>query len=206
MPDLLAFTWNDSNRRFFITLVLSLQQTTPIDRPRTRQVCLQPNAEPEHVLQVIQQPKAAELYYKGATRINQHNRRRQDDLAIERKLVTTKWHKRVNLTIVSMIVVDSYLIYKKCTTSSESPDQFYHKFAEELIDYEQTTRQQRAAMREASDAMDVATAAFAGHGLRQTPTKRMRPSVGGVAVRRRQDPQERSQQHKNTRQSVWCVV
>jgi hypothetical protein len=179
MPDMLAFTWNDTNRRFFITTVSSLQRSaTPIDRPRKQQVDLQPNAEPEHVFQLIEQPKAAELYYTSAAKIDQHNRSRQDDLGIERKLVTTKWHKRVNLTIFSMILVDSYLVYKKCTTSTESPDQFYHKLAEELIDFEQTTRLQRAAVRESSEAMDVAAAAFAGHGLRQTPTKRMRPSLG----------------------------
>jgi hypothetical protein len=112
----------------------------------------QPNAEPEYVFQLIEQPKAAELYYTSAAKIDQHNRSRQDDLGIERKLVTTKWHKRVNLTIFSMILVDSYLVYKKCTTSTESPDQFYHKLAEELIDYEQTTRQQRAAVRESTEA------------------------------------------------------
>jgi hypothetical protein len=180
LPDMLAFTWNDTNRRFFITTVSSLQRSlTPIDRPRKRQVNPHPNAEPEHVFQVIEQPKAAELYYTSAAKIDQHNRSRQDDLAIERKLVTTKWHKRVNLTIFSMIVVDSYLVYKKCTTSGESPDHYYHKLAEEMIDYEQTTRQQRQAVRQASETMDIAAAAFAGHGLRQTPTKRMRSAKEG---------------------------
>jgi hypothetical protein len=200
LPDMLAFTWNDTNRRFFISTVSSLQKaTTAIDRPRKRQVDLQPNAEPEQVFQLIDQPKAAELYYTSAAKIDQHNRSRQDDLGIERKLVTTKWHKRVNLTIFSMLVVDSYLVYKKSTTSSESPDQFYHKLAEEMIDYEQTTRQQRAAVR--TSKTSVATAAFAGHGMRQTPTKRMRSVEGGKKTPGSSAKKSSTQKHQGK-----CIV
>jgi hypothetical protein len=60
--DLLAFTWNDTNRRMFISSVSSLMPSSlPIQRPRLRQVDKAPNADPQDVYQCIEQPKASAM-------------------------------------------------------------------------------------------------------------------------------------------------
>jgi hypothetical protein len=38
LPDILAYTWTDTNRRFFVSTVSSLSPSVPIQRPRLRQV------------------------------------------------------------------------------------------------------------------------------------------------------------------------
>jgi hypothetical protein len=51
-------------------------------------------------------------YYKTIGAIDHHNRYRPDNLCINRKLLTKDWSKRVNLTILAIIVVDTYKVYK----------------------------------------------------------------------------------------------
>jgi hypothetical protein len=173
LPDLIAFAWVDTNRRYFVSTVSSLLPGNPIQRRRLRQVDRTPDAEPEDVFLQIEQPKIAELYYTSAAKIDQHNRSRQADLGIERKLGTNDWSKRVNLSIFSMIVIDAMFVYKEATLSDESPNLFFHKLAEEMIDYQCTTRAQKATAR-----ADVATWG-SGDGAHITPTKKRRPSVAG---------------------------
>ena len=62
------------------------------------------------------------------------NRHRQDNLKTEKKLETKKWDMRVNLTIFSKIVVDTWLVYSQATGSTELQSEFYVCLAEELID------------------------------------------------------------------------
>ena len=45
--------------------------------------------------------------------IDEHNRHCQDNLKTEKKLEMKKWDMRVNLTIFSMIVVDTWLVYSQ---------------------------------------------------------------------------------------------
>jgi hypothetical protein len=172
-PDMLAFTWNDTNRRFFIATASSLMATTPVDRPRKRQIDHTEDAEPQDDYQLIEQPKVSALYYTSAAKTDQHNRTRQDDLATGRKLVTQDWSKRVNLSVLSMIIVDTYLAHKHCTGSEESPNLFFHKLAEEMINYEHTTRRQKSMLKDMEE--EVAQARLVGRSMRQTPTKRMHP-------------------------------
>jgi hypothetical protein len=89
----------------------------------------------------------------AAANIDQHSRSRQADLAIEHKLGTHDWSKRVNLSIFGMIVVDAMLVYKISTLSEETPNVFFHKLAEEMIDYQLTTKQQREAVIETAKAV-----------------------------------------------------
>ena len=76
------------------------------------------NAEPVRQERNIAQPKAAEMFYKAAGKIDQHNRHRQDSLRLERKLQTTDWSKRVNITIFGMIVIEAFLLMKGCQSFS----------------------------------------------------------------------------------------
>ena len=50
---------------------------------------------------------------------------------------------RVNLTIFSMIVVDTWLVYSQATGSTELQSEFYVHLAEELIDNNIDSRPQR---------------------------------------------------------------
>lgn len=65
-----------------------------------------------------------------------HNRHRHDSLHLEKKIETKDWSKRVNLSILGMIIVDSFLIYKQLGISNEKASEFYKKLVEELIDNE----------------------------------------------------------------------
>jgi hypothetical protein len=136
---------------------------------------------------LIDQPKASALYYSAAAKIDQHNRSRQEDLGIERKLKTLDWSKRVNLSIFGMIVVDAMLVYKSSTLSEETPNVFFHKLAEEIIDYQLTTRQQRADAVEIAEAVhgirgDNRRAVGSGIGPHLTPTRRLHTPTSNGSV------------------------
>ena len=79
LPSLLAFTWIDRDRRYFIASCSSLTEGQPYIRERWRQVGREdPNADPEKVELHIPQPKIAKKFYSTAARVDQHNRDRQD--------------------------------------------------------------------------------------------------------------------------------
>ena len=113
-PALAAFVWMNRERRYFVSIVGNLEHGTPFIRSRWRQVDTTPNAPPQQVTFSIQQPKIAEMYYTTCAAIDKHNRLRQDDLRIEKKVETKDWSMRVNLSIFSMIVVDSWLASLFC--------------------------------------------------------------------------------------------
>ena len=95
---------------------------------------LESQAPPERVEFTIKQPKAAEIYYSTCGKIDQHNRQRHDTLKLEKKVETNDWLKRVNLSILGMIIVDSYLVYSKLVNGFEKESNYYVWLAEELIE------------------------------------------------------------------------
>ena len=133
-PTMLSFIWMDRDRRYFIASASLLDSGIPYSRNRWRQVSLELDALPENVELTIPQPKATEVYYRACGVIDQHNRHRQDNLKTKKKLETKKWDMRVNLTIFSMIVVDTWLVYSQATGSTVLQSEFYVRLAEELID------------------------------------------------------------------------
>jgi len=52
-----------------------------------------PTQNPDQVEIMIDQPTSVEMYYGSCARINQHNRKRQDDLLIKKKLGMHNWSK-----------------------------------------------------------------------------------------------------------------
>jgi hypothetical protein len=68
--------------------------------------------------------------------IDRHNRCRQDDLMLERKVGTHHWSFRVNCSLLGVIVVDAWLLYSGGRGSRASLEQrsFYEKLADQLID------------------------------------------------------------------------
>eukprot|EP00977_Amphora_coffeiformis_P016005 scaffold4849_cov153-Amphora_coffeaeformis.AAC.1 len=172
---ILAFAWVDRNRRYFISSVSNLWEVAPIERHRMRQVDLAPNAEPERVYLSIRQPNASKLYYDNCGRIDQHNRVRQADLKIEHKYGTNDWSLRVNLSLFSVCVVDSYHLYTNATGDKESPHAFFSALAEELIDYGRVTRAQLQAIGDASPTLKrTASSVAASVGPYITPMKKKR--------------------------------
>jgi hypothetical protein len=87
----------------------------------------------------VSQPRATQVYCETIGLIDQHNRDRQVTLGIEKKLVTHDWAKRVNITILSMCLVDAWKVWSNITVNNsgkptEAPKAFYGHLAAELID------------------------------------------------------------------------
>ena len=51
-----------------------------------------------------------------------------------KKVETNDWSKRVNLSILGMTIVDSYLVYSKLVDVFEKESNYYCWLAEELIE------------------------------------------------------------------------
>lgn len=128
--NMMALLWVDRERRYFICTASSAAASTMCERIRWRQT----ENGPQRVLITVPQPKAVDLYYSACAAIDKHNRCRQDDLGIERKLVTMDWSKRVGLSLLSMIVVDSWLLYNGSRAGQGMKQRdFYENLASELI-------------------------------------------------------------------------
>jgi hypothetical protein len=186
VPKMLAFVWMDRNRRYFITNTSSLQEGAPYSRIRWRQVDTTVNADATRVELTIPQPLACEIYYETCAQIDRHNRMRQDDLMLERKLGTMDWAMRVNLTLFGMCVVDSWLVYSKCTETEEKQREFYELLAEEMIDNQHDQVRGRRFLDSASNSLGSPELITAEGHLRSgisahlTPTKRKRRTKAGA--------------------------
>ena len=178
----------DRDRRYFIANTSSLAAGTPWTRERWRQLApVDTNEEPERTELTIPIPKAAEDYYAACGKIDRHNRSRQDNLQLERKLGTKSWDTRVNFSILGMIVVDSWLAWKGIFGEDldEVEKEFYEALAEELIDNEYNTRSsRRRARRRAQESESASPEAFGADGLPQsgigphlTPTRKKRKNT-----------------------------
>ena len=81
-------------------------------------------------------PEVCDTYYSVCSKIDHHNRCRQDDLKLEKKLRTMRFSTHVNSALFAMCVVDSWLLYKNsCGLSSHmGPWEFYKGLADGLLD------------------------------------------------------------------------
>jgi hypothetical protein len=178
--NILAFVWMDRTRRYFVATAGSLDNGAPYTRERWRQ--LTPDAEPVKVELQVQQPKAAEMYYDCCAAIDRHNRCRQDDLMLEKKFITHDWSKRVNLSILGICIVDSWLVFKSCRGGhlcQTLQADFYTDLAEELIDNTFDGRQVRP--RPGIIQQDLGPN-IAGIGPHLAPTDRKRRKKDGTAT------------------------
>ena len=114
---LCSFVWLDRERRYFISTTSSLAEGAPCRRIRYRQQeSVESNVEPIRMEVLIKQPKAAEEYYLANDKVDQHNRHRQSGVMLEKKILTRDWSKRLNDSILSMCLVDAYLLAKEYRT------------------------------------------------------------------------------------------
>jgi hypothetical protein len=189
---LLGFVYCDRDRRYFISTCSNAGSGTPIQRTRLHQV--QPvhtQADPEKVVITMNQPRAAEIYYSTCGMIDRHNRARQDTLNLEKKIQTKVWHKRVNTSILGMIIVDTFLLYQACTHSALTQPMFYRELITELIDNKFLKgRASRLSVSSEGSSPDSSVASTttgtAGRGLHLTPSKRVADMHDEAKKRRRQ--------------------
>ena len=185
---MMAFVWMDRERRYFISNTSSLAAGSPYTRSRWRQIApVESNEPPVRMELTIPQPMAAELFYFVAGKIDRHNRSRQDNLQLERKLGTHDWSQRVNFSILGMHAVDSWCGWKGLglCEEGETENVFYEYLAEELIDneYDSIARQRRsreAGVAASPDAIGRDGLPKSGVGVYLTPTKKKRKKNGDL--------------------------
>lgn len=134
----------------------------------------------------VPQPKVCETYYSACSQIDRHNRCRQDDLKLERKLETKDWTFRVNTSLLAITIVYSWFLYSGAEGSRGhmSTGKFYERLATELIDnafdrpfLRDTTRNVAAAAN--IDALSSSTRRSNGVGIHLMPTREKRRTTEG---------------------------
>ena len=180
--ELVAISWVDRNRRFFIATAFGLGEGETIQRKRMRQLNKDGRSPPDRVLIEVRQPKAVEMYYKGAGTIDLHNRIRAAELRMDTNLRTRDWAKRFNFGILGMVCVDAFLFYQKVVHADNRKNsclEFFGQLADELIKNNEGVRQTRAAVE--NQAAETAAAA-APPRLRWTErTKKRTDGTKGVS-------------------------
>ena len=182
-PDLHAFVWMDRDRRYFISSAYNMNLGDPCVRRRWRQIDdVSTNADPSRMELSIDQPIICEKYYSACGKIDSHNRCRQDDMNLEKKIETNDWSKRFNMSIFGMTVVDAWLMFKACVPdSNESQKEFYKLLAEEMIDnkLDEVVTRNRATRRPPADQILANASLTSGTGVHLTPTKEKRKNRDG---------------------------
>ena len=97
-PDMLALVWVDRERRYFVSTAGICQPGTSYERLRWRE--MEDGTGAHRVALTVRQPEVAQLYYGCCSQIDRHNRCRQDDQRLERKLGTHDWSMRVNISLL----------------------------------------------------------------------------------------------------------
>jgi len=142
--DLMAAMWVNRDRRFFISTTSTCLDGAPIERLRWRTGA----KESERVPLTIRQPQVAEVHYQSCAQIDRHNRCQQDDLRLEHKCGTHDWSTRVNMSILGMCVVDSWILYAgaRGPLGRETQAHFYEDLEADLIEnrYDSTGLRDRA--------------------------------------------------------------
>jgi len=128
----------------------------------------------------VRQPEVSQLYYGCCSQIDLHNRCRQDDLRLERKLGTHDWSMRVNISLFGICIVDACLRHRgeRGLAASILQANFYEKLASEMIDntFDVTGTRAKAV---AEGADQVASGPEYEVGTHLTPTAKRRHASSG---------------------------
>lgn len=173
---LMAVLWMDRERRYFVSSCHTTNEGTPICRERWRTV----NGQNTKVQFEISVPDVVEKYYETCSQIDRHNRCRQDSLGMEKKLEVKDWSVRVNTTLLSVVVVDAWLLYKYAfgPRLCMSQSTFYETLAEELIENKYDVVSCRSAYAPESD-QESDTEMVAGIGTHLAVTNKKRKLSDG---------------------------
>lgn len=175
---LLGLVYCDRDRRYFISTCSNAGSGDPVRRLRLQQVRpVESNEDPERVSITMNQPRVAQIYYSACGTIDQHNRGRQSTLNLEKKMQTKCWHKRVNTSILGMIIIDAFRLHSMCTGAKMTQQEFTRGLIRELVEnkfaFGVTTRPSTASRVSVDVASLASTTGSAGRGLHITPTKRV---------------------------------
>jgi Transposase IS4 len=134
-PELLVFVYCDRDWHYFISTCSNIAGGDPIQHVWLQQLePIETNEELQHKFITHNCLQAAQLYYLACGKIDQHNRCRQSGLATEKKIRVWSWDKQVNISIFSMIVVDSFLLHQECTGGKLKQIDYYWALLSALID------------------------------------------------------------------------
>ena len=174
-PSLLAVCWADRDRRYFVSSAGTTNMGTPIYRERYRTV----NGRASKQAFEIPIPQVCEDYYKVCSQIDRHNRCRQDDLNLEKKFRTLSWSTRVNTSLLAIVIVDAWLLYKNSRGGQfcKSPWTFYNELADGLLD---NTHDSGAMRHQAEREAPSPAKRCAGTGISLVPTTRKRRRLDGT--------------------------
>ena len=175
-PHLMAVMWVDRDRRYFISLVGTTSEGTPIYQERWR--ASHDFMRKEEIS--IQIPSVCENYYENCSQIDRHKRSRQDDLGLEKKFEVKEWSMRVNTSLLAICIVDAWKLYAgaKGDASKMSPNPFFCELADQLIEnkYDRMSLRQR----DSDSAFEEEEMEFeSGIGTHLTPTTRKSKTASG---------------------------
>jgi hypothetical protein len=131
-----AVVWTDRRRMSFITTQGKTTNGDHHTRTRWRNDDTDPGYGMELIQQDIAQPECVKAYYQFNDLVDRHNRRRQDDLNLEKKFEVKEWTMRVISTLIGMLTVDAYLFYKHTRVFSQeelTQKQFVRYLASEMV-------------------------------------------------------------------------
>ena len=175
----MAIMWLDRERRFFISTTGSTAPVDPILRERWTMV----DNEAQLIERTTPITDVCAKYYSANGKIDEHNRCRQADLDIEKKLRTMKWSFRVNSSLFAVCVVDAWLLYKgkMGARNHMSPWTFYCKLADQLIANSYDTVELRK--RKAPEMEILDSEHGNGSGIHLVETKRRRKTKDGTVTK-----------------------
>lgn len=183
-PKMMALMWVDRARRYFISTTSGSMPGKPYCRTRWRQL----EDGPQRVELTVPQPEVCEIYYSACAQIDRHNRCRQQVLNMEKKVRTQDWSFRVNTSLLSMCIVDAWLMYSGAQGERRQLNQrhFYEQLATELIDnfYDRPYLRLSGSDR-GSDKGDSPNdrRISSGIGVHLTPTRAKRKTKEGVVTK-----------------------
>jgi hypothetical protein len=111
--ELVAMSWLDQNRRFFVMTTCGIREEEKISCKRLCQLDKSGWVPPDKVIIKVAQSKVITKYYKGAGTIDRHNRIHTNKLQMDRNLTTKHWDKRFKLGVLSIICIDAYLLFQQ---------------------------------------------------------------------------------------------
>ncbi len=175
-----AVAWLDHERRYFISTTGTTNPGSPIVRNKWREIA----GEARRIVTETECPEMIQDYYSVCSRIDRHNRCRQDDLRMEKKIETKDWSFRVNCSLLSICVVDAWLLFMGINgdrTRMKQAD-FYASLAESLIDnpYDQRVTERQPDID--TDEEELMEARLSGIGMYLVSSNRKRKNLDGSST------------------------
>ena len=109
---IIALGWADRKLKMFVASRGTTLEGEPARRPRQRIEVIDGRPQTVTYEKVIKRPALVEMFFKFFSSIDIHNRYRQGTLAMEESWKTHTWWHRIVATVFSIIVVDSYFMYR----------------------------------------------------------------------------------------------